>query len=253
MTALRASDLYALSQGDRNRGNELCHWCGASTQTGRDRHDDKIVGIPGRSKVKFDQAGIMSGGVNNPLKALYPSEPWICRGCWLWRRPRIDVVHLSGNIRPKQSPIRNSWLVSERMAGCVAFADFKKLYDFLLVPCRRFFLSLIREGDKVPNHLHQAVINDFDRDVQMGDSLSFTLNNTPMTYTPYELEQALRRGPSGKEPGVRALVALLGPCELPEEVITDQHGNPRTYKEGESRGKPPLMGDGKTLKKPVGK
>ena len=51
-----ASDLYAMSQNEKNKGTERCHWCGAATERGRERHNDPAPGIPMRSQVSFDSA-----------------------------------------------------------------------------------------------------------------------------------------------------------------------------------------------------
>lgn len=222
-----ASDLYAMSQNEKNKGTERCHWCGAATERGRERHNDPAPGIPMRSQVSFDATGRLSGSAVNPLRACCPEEPWICRGCWLWRRERISVPYLSGGMSDRQAPMKHSWFVTDKRSWGVRLADYGKLYELLLAPPRRFFLALLREKDKVPNLLHRAVANVFDRDVLAGDSLSFTLNNTPMTYSPYELEQALRNGSIGKDPGVRALVSVLGTYELPpvgKEKADDREG-----------------------------
>ena len=48
-----------------------------------------------------------------------------------------------------------------------------------------------------------------------GTELYYTLNNKVLAYSVYELEEGLKGDATGLEPGVRALIELLGPYELP--------------------------------------
>lgn len=225
---LRASELYALSQGVVCEGRFRCHWCGAACQ-GFWQHGEPppVVGV--RQK---------------PL-ALVPSSPYVCAGCWCWRRTRVTVPFLSGGFKDGQAPAAFSWYVTERQAWAVRREDAKALYERLLDPPLRFAL-LLRTADGPANLLQFAAGNDL-AEVHASTPLHFTLNNAAHAYTVYELSLALRKGPAGALPGVRALVELLGSYELPP---LPQEAGEETDEEGKKKwGRPAGKAGGHVTKK----
>ena len=193
--SLSASDLFALSQGCVNHGDQQCHWCGSAC----DRtwtHDD----VP---SVPF---------MRSTTTARCPGNAWVCAGCWLWRRGSVTVNFLGGGQKDRQKAGNHSWLVTEEGAWALGTDSRQAAYDILLKPPRRFLLALRTD---VPVLLQLALANDhIGLDTQT--PIKFTLNNIPHTYTVYELAETLRHGPEGREPGARALLRYLGPVRLPE-------------------------------------
>jgi hypothetical protein len=47
--------------------------------------------------------------------------------------------------------------------------------------------------------------------------LDFTVNNIPHIFTVYDLQEAVKHGSTGKEPGARVLIKMLGPWKKPKE------------------------------------
>lgn len=194
-----ATELYANSQGMICEGDVICHWCGAHCQR-RYLHDDPppIPFVRSRSSARF------------------PSNPYICKGCWLFRRKRLTVWNLGGEFKDGQCPINHSWWITSCESLVIDDNCRVGLYEYLLRPPLKFALSLI-DGEKIENLLHFCPVNDHEK--ILGDTpLLFHLNNIQHAYTVYELTEALKHGTEGKEPGVRALIALLGPYTLAREA-----------------------------------
>lgn len=216
---LSASMLYAMSQGTKCEGKDLCHWCAAPCPR-LWFHDDA-------PPVPF---------FRSTTTALRPSSPYMCQGCWHWRRKSITVFYLNGKgLKDRQCPLNNSWWVTEKGAWGIRKEDYAELAEKLLDPPRRFILAMLSEGSKQLNLLQLAIANDHA--VMKADSpLVFTLDNIQFKYSIYELKEALdpeNEGDrlAGKNPGVQKLVTLLGL-------------KPKTEKVKLSRGRPPAV-DGK--------
>lgn len=188
-------ELYALSQSHTCVGTEQCHWC--NSPCGRIwLHDDPppIIGV------KRDR-----------LALNYPS-PYICVGCWLWRRGSVTAFWLTpgSGFKDRQKPRDHSWYVTEDGAWSVRREDADELFANLLDPPRRFALSLI-DGEGVINHPQLGVANECP-EIKADTPLRYTLNGIVMAYTVYELEEMRKEknGGQGKSPGVQALVRLFG-------------------------------------------
>ena len=203
---LTASQLYARHCGVTCEGKRRCHWCGS----------------PCKELFPHDDLPLHPGFARNPHKAKVLSEPFICSGCWLWRRPRITTTNLRGQYKDIQNPQKLSWLFTPHEALTVGTEDFPLLLKFLLRPATPFALLLL-DGNGGPNHLHLASVNEH-LTVEAATPLAFTLNNNPLTYTVYELEEVLKAGDdAGIEPGTRELFRILrdaaGGLTLPESVV----------------------------------
>lgn len=217
-TPLRASQLYAISQGVNCEGRESCYYCGGPCTQGL-LHTERRLSIGMKRTV--------------PAKVLH--SPYLCVGCWLFRRQRLTVSFLGGLYKDRQCPVNHSWWVTEKGAWGVGKADCAEVYECLLDPPKKFFLSLLDGGSD--NHIQLAVAND-NQEVRADTPLNFTVNNIQHTYTTYELSEALKHGPDGKEPGVRALIKIFGNYDgviEPKQQIV--------LKEGEKRpvGRPPSL------------
>jgi hypothetical protein len=217
---LLASQLYAISQGHTCAGFHECHWCGGPCD-GRLTHDDPPPSI---------------GVRRQPCKR--PANPYCCLGCWLFRRKRVTVSFLAGGYRDGRSPLHFSWWVTEKGAWALDKDDGPDLYECLLDPPSRFFLAMLDGADV--NHLQLAVANDNPPKSPADTKLHFTINGIPHDYTVYELTEALTSSSvAGKEPGVAALVKLLGPYEEMSNPGVKGRGPGRPPK-GENRPNRPL-------------
>jgi hypothetical protein len=222
LTSLSASDLYAQANDTTNDGNSACHWCGSACKM-EHLHDDV-------RPVMF---------VRNITTAKYVANHWICKGCWLFRRKKITVTFVDKMWQDSQCPQNHSWWITEKEALAIRPPSYAILYDLLLKPPRRFALSLL--GDAKENMLHFALANDIPFEVTGETPLVFTIANKPYSYTIYELEEALENGePEGKEPGVRALIDLLGLPPAKDKV---------DMRKGTKGGRP--VGDPNTPKKVI--
>lgn len=232
---LLASDLFAISQGTKNEGMEECHWCGAPCT--RDWEHQEPPPIP---------------FVRYITHACRPGNPWVCRGCHMFRRPRVTVRYFGGSFRDGQSPQLQSWFVTEEGAWTIRpgnVADAAILYEQLLTPPLRFLLAVVTEPGEL-NQLHLAAANDHPEGVRGDCPLVWMLNNRPLIYSPYELEQALRHGSQGREPGARELIRLFGGFELPP--IPDESLPQKTGQRGRPKGRDvDVRPDGRISQKPV--
>jgi hypothetical protein len=213
-----ASELYALSQGSICAGSFECHWC-SSPCTADHIHDDLPTHIP---------------FVRSPHPSKRPGNPYICQGCWLYRRTRLTVNYLSGEWLDRQKPFDHSWLITKTNAWGIRPDDYPELFRFLLKPQCSFVLSLRTPDYQFHNYLQLALCNDI-AEITANTTLYFTVNNSANSYTIYELEEAIRNDEEGKSPGVRTLLAMHRP---PRPTEMNQHrgrGRPRKEEEVDHR------------------
>ncbi len=211
-----ASELFANAIGLKVFGNEQCHWCGGGCPRTW-LHDGPNLRMP---------------FVRNTEQARVPNACWCCVGCWSWRRRRVTVSFLGGGYKDNRTNKDYQWWITPEGALAVRKEDYKKLWEHLLNPPLVFSLMLWETGE--PNtHLHLAVANKKEL-IRAETKLKFTVDNKEYEYSVYELEEALRHGDSGKDPGVRALIRILGKTELPE---LEKRGRGRPTNTGE---RPPL-------------
>ncbi len=227
MSEFLASQLYAQSQGAECQGSFECFWCSAPCHnTWHHTEAPPMIGIKRRTIAKR------------------PGNPFICCGCWLWRRKRLTVRFLEGGYKDVQAPENHSWFITPELAYGIRKESHQKLYDLLLDPPPKFVLSLLTE-ESISNLLQSSICNN-NTDIQTGTSLNYTINNVPHTYTVYELTHALKHEPEGTDPGVQSLVRILGPYKAfaPDES-----------EEKRGRGRPigAYLPDGRSLQKPVKK
>lgn len=226
MPTLTASQIYALSQGSKCEGDRPCHYCGGPC--GRDiPHGEAIRLFTGRPV----------GGVRRN-----PSSPYMCVGCWLWRKKKVSVPWLSGGVKDGGTPARFDWVVGPAGAWGISPACRSALYRRLLSPEGPFFLMLW-EGDGPPDHVIQCCPGN-DGPYENTTEIGFALNNHALTYSVHELEQAARLGPQGRDPGVRALLRVLGdvPAELTAHLKPPERPEDTDPK---GRGRPPKFPDGR--------
>lgn len=197
-----ASDLFANAMGTSNNGSLTCHWCGAACSP-QWRHDD-----PGPQPFSKQR-----------LPAKFPHSLFVCRGCWMYRRPSYTVRFLDDTFQDRQTGYKHSWFLTDRGAWVVRKIDGPYLLEKLMSPPLRFSLSLT--DGSIPNYLQLALVNNVT-EVQADTPLSITVNNVPFTYTVYELEDAIRCGVvEGKEAGVRELIRFLGD-QLPPPIQVEE-------------------------------
>lgn len=213
---LLASEIYATSQAATCSGEDECHWCSASCKRGLFFHDDD-------PPIPFHKS--TSG-------ARRPGNAYMCCGCWLYRRKRICVKTLTGTAMiDGQSPFDHSWFVTTKEAVVIRKEDHEELLNILVDPPAKFFLSLISES-KLKNQLHLSVANELEN-YQAEDAIHYTLNNQPMSYTIYELTEAMKKGPEGTEPGVQMLFRTL--YNRTSELVADNAILKQTLKRGRGR------------------
>lgn len=210
---ISCSDLFAISQGSINDGVDSlqCHWCG-SRCTRTWTHDD-VPPIPfQRSK----------------STARNPQGQFVCTGCWLWRRGSVTVNFLTGGYKDRQQAKNHSWWINEEGAWALRKEDYQHLWNLVISPPLRYSLALL-DGEGVSNHLQLMIANDCPE--ILGDTqLWFTVNGIPHFYSISELEAGLKIGETGREPGVRALIRLLGktPPNLTFKPQKKPEGRPST-------------------------
>ena len=217
-----ASDLYAQATGVVNEGVDTCHWCGAAC--------DRLV--------PHDDPPPMIGVRRIPCKK--PGNAYVCLGCQRYKRPRITVTFMDGSFMDRQNPCNHSWFLEPGKALGVKKECYSTLYKTLFSPPLLFSLALL-DGPG-PNLLQLMLVNDLVK-IEACTPLAFTINGVPHHYTVYELEQAALEGPAGTEPGVQALLRLLG--KPPEECYKTK--KPTAKRE---RGRV-LRDDGKVTKKVI--
>lgn len=175
----------------------------------------------------------------------------------MFRRPRITINFLEGDLKDSRSPVDFSWLITPDLARAVRPLT-PTIYKTLLKPPLKFILALIDEKSKhFPHLLH---VNDFakstDKEMITADTpITFTFNCAPQTYTVYELEQTLlNNNTAGKMPGVQTLIKFFGPASAEDVAAIPPH-EPVDPKKGKSAsGRPSkdyLPADGRHSKRPV--
>jgi hypothetical protein len=212
-----ASEMYASSLGARCGGPDMCHWCGGGCER-RWVHDDP----PPLPFVKTHGS------------AKFPTKMYVCEGCRLFRRPRVTVPFLGGGFKDGRPASSYGWLITPFESSALGDGSYKDLCGKLLAPPLYFCLSLV-EDHKVANLLHLMEVND-NPEVKADTPLHFTVNNIRHTYTVYELEKALKGGGEGREPGVRALVRILGSSLRLPELVKEADGGKGD--EARGRGRP---------------
>lgn len=223
MSQVQASDILAWSHGKENKGVLQCHWCKAPCDRIH-RHDD-FVPIP---------------FTKNKNLAKNPDGGYICNGCQLYHKPSVTGYYLDGTFRDRMCLKNCSWLITRTETKILRpKQDAEALYKILLKPPHQFVLSFITLPTTT-NHLHCTTANDYSI-VEAGTPLHFTIDNIPHKYTVNELEEALKHEADGKEPGVRALVRLLGHHKIEVPEVKSKPG------------RPPALPDGKILQKVVSK
>lgn len=222
---MNAPELYAISEGKKCEGKRECHWCGSACGENW-LHDEPPLLI----------------GVKRSFMVARPNNPWICTGCRLWRRPRITVRFLDGIIRDNQSPATHNWLITDTGAKTFNNSHHSVLYRFLTDAPPRFALILHSPGG-IAAAIQMAVVNE-TKDITVNTPLWFTLDNIKHQFTLYELEDALKRSATGKEPGVRVLAAMF------DGLIPKAVDDPQPLKHA---GHQENLPDGRILSKRVGK
>ena len=221
-----ASELYAKTQSAECKGSFECHWCGAKCGSNW-THDEPAPMI----------------GVKRPTLAKRYGSPYVCSGCWLYRRrsqtvnflTQIPYRETSRMVHPQKDRQRlsnHSWLLTEKGFFGLRFPeDSGELYQFLLKPFPLLFcLSLVEGGEE--NHLQLAQVSE-NFILTAETRIPFTYNNSPHFYTIYELTEAIKTSPKGKEVGVGILMRVLG--DPPANLFEVKEEKPR----GRGRPKPP--------------
>ena len=124
--------------------------------------------------------------------------------------------------------MKHSWWITERGAWVIGPDDKQALYEKLLCPPLKFVLTLL-DSNSSSNLLQLAAVNQHNT-IKANTPLEFTINNIKFTYSVYELKEGLsnhKEGKPGKEPGVRELIKLLGPCHI-LETEKRSRGRPTT-------------------------
>ncbi len=231
--SLLASELFALANGAHCDGGEVCHWCSAPCSR-LWFHDDPPPSViaPGVLKA-YRQA------------CKRPGSPYLCVGCWLWRHTRVTISFLGGGYKDGQCPCNWGWWITPTSAWGLGPESGKHLYPLLLKPPLRCALLLRDDGRN--NCLQHGVANEFE-EVRADTVVRFTINNSEHSYTVGELEETLRTGGLGREPGARELVKLLGPWVPPPTRDLLREESLKVNKKG---GRPKPLEDGRQSKKVV--
>src|SRR3990167_4621660 len=188
---MNASELYAASEGKRCEGKRECHWCGSAC-------DEKWL---------HDEPPLLIG-VRRSFLVARPGSPWICAGCWLWRRQRITVRFLDDTIRDNQSPPKHSWFISSRNSLAFTPNHHSILFNLITTPPAHFVLIIRTPGSAIDVTLQTAIVNETNN-LTINTPLWFTLDNIRHQFSLYELDDAIRRDSTGKEPGVRVLATMF--------------------------------------------
>src|SRR5260370_41828754 len=109
-----ASDIFAISQGSRNQGDDICHWCGS----------------PCRRLIPHDDTPYLPFTVHRQ-PAKHPGHGFVCWGCWMWRRKRQTIHFFSGSYLDGKCAEDYSWLITERGSFALRPTDYPALLDFL--------------------------------------------------------------------------------------------------------------------------
>ena len=210
-------ELYGLSLGTRwSKGiqakigplTEQCYWCGAK------------CGQAWPHGETFSQ----HTHAKNRGNPRCPGDPYLCEGCFQFRYKRFTAFRLDGTYRDLQTGPTNSWWLTRETARIVDSPLYWRVYELLLQPPHTFCLSIITTA-KV-NELHQCVVNDFV-EIKADTQLWFSLDNVALSYSVYELEQAVSNPEAQRSPGIRRLMDLLGPPRLAIESEENRGASPR--------------------------
>lgn len=202
-----ASQLYALSQGALCLGSEICHWCG---------------GPCNRNFIHDDPPRIMF--VRNKSTAKQFSSPFVCIGCWLWRRTSLTVPFLKGDYKDRQAPKNHSWYIRKDGAWGIDLTnpiDRELLRTKLLEETPTTFALLLRDDKDIDIGIHLAHVS-----IPTEKKAHFTHNNARMPLDLKELDSALRTSDNAGNPGTRYLLSVL-PRYKEEERPSPKRGRPR--------------------------
>ncbi len=212
--AMTASDVWAMSQGTKNEGDLECHWCLAPCSR-QFLHDD----LP---QVPFQRS---------KSTAKRPSSPYQCLGCWLWHRKRVTVSFLTRNgnnhypYKDRQCALDHAWWITPTAALAVREEDKGTLWNLLLDPPKTFVLMLRTSEWEGETLLQLASVNDL-HEAKADTQIQFTINNIPHYYTVYCLEETQSNPGSAHEPGMQALIRILGSPPRKEKPDTSKGGRP---------------------------
>ena len=205
---MNASEFLACSHNTPCSGMFECHWCAAPCNN-LQSHDDAPI-LPFQ-RVK--------------TTAKRPGNPYACNGCCIYRRKRISIRSLGNWTRDKQCLKDYSWWMTKDEVRVIKLpTEASMLYENLLFPPLQFAMSLLKEEKE---SLIQLCAANVMQEIKADTPLYFLLDNRLLTYTTYELEEALKHGTEGKMPGVRALVDLLGPYLPMQKEEEKKKGRPR--------------------------
>ena len=195
---LSAAALYAISQGSECNGTEECHWCASPCK--RLWLHDEPTPAPYTRVVRYCKR---------------PGAPYVCSGCWHWRRRSVSVRFLDGRMVDRKAPPDFSWLITPAEAWGIDFtseANRERLLEILLSPPPVF--SLILHDGENPSQLQYAEANDH-KEARADTPLFFTRGNVKFSYTVFDLEQVLKHPEiDANEPGVRTLISVCGRPEV---------------------------------------
>lgn len=194
-----AAAFLARLNGETCEGPEECHWC-TSPCDRKNPHDDPYP-------IPF---------VKTLSSAKRPGNSYVCKGCMIYRRPKVTINYLNGGFKDGRCLLHQSWWMDESGIYVLGKDDYQALYQKLLNPPHQFVLSLIEEQFKVKNNIEDSVVN-FNQPVAANTKLWYTLNNVRFSFEVYELGEAVKYGVEGKMAGVRELVRYLGPMEYETE------------------------------------
>lgn len=198
---MNVSQFFAEVCGKKCKGQYRCRWCGTECT---------------------DTYNEFMWVETKPIKEYCkcPGNHYVCTGCYLYRRQRQTLFYMNGKYKDRQCARDHSWVLTPNGLNILPKPE-PMLLDFLLNPPTRFALSLI---DTLPNQIQLAQLNDF-KEITADTPLTFTMNGRIMSYTVYELREALDHGQQGKEPGVRLLLSLVG--ELPKKAPQEKRDRGR--------------------------
>lgn len=200
-----ASEIFALANSSACKGAEKCYYCAA----------------PCDMRVRHEEAPPLVGFRPKDALVRCPASAWMCVGCALWRRKRVTALFMGGGLRDGQSPRAHSWLVTPGAALAIQPHSVRELYRTLLNPPCVFFLTLL-EGANPPAVMPHMIPTNENAVVEPQTQLRFTVNGIVLTYSVYDLRQAVREDWAA-DPGVTALVRLFG--RPPKELVPEpEHG-----------------------------
>lgn len=190
---MKASELFAISQNSKCEGNKECYWCGAPCGEGH-THSEPMPRVIAQKNLQVSR----------------PASPWICEGCFLFRRPSISIFDLNRKwVKDRQTCPKWSILITERETLGITLAAKDSLQKFLLSPSQRFCLMILNRAN-IENRLHHAIVNDV-RQVLEGTEFHFTVDNVPHSWSVASLRHGINNEPNGTEAGVRFFLENFGP------------------------------------------